>query len=366
MKHASRRRILGLAVFISALLILLLPRSQPAGFASLVAMSGDLASFLNALPLPGSNTEAFIIPSDADITTWRQAVRALFTEDYHLAATLSDPLGYDVIQYTDIQRSKTYYVLRERNNARGLGTYVYNPTACRTLSVHAPHAGGDLNTRPQSIAMFLELNAVTLLIAGTHRCSNSQASPCDGTTSVCRGTEAPYPISDVSHYTQNFFQPAHEEIVTKIPDITTVSVHGFAWRAGDPDVITSNGTSADLSQSLTIRLADQYNQKFNQLGIPLRAGSCNQTGGPTRLCATTNVQGRFVNGSADVCRQGVSTISGPERFIHIEQSCAMRQISNCTRPASVPYQVTIEVFAAVFPCSPRAKAGRNVGATRVE
>lgn len=356
MKHAFRHRPVGFTVFTAILLVLLLPHSQSAGFASVITMTGDLAAFLNALPLPGANTEAFVVPSDTDIATWRQAVRALLANDYPRAATLADALGYDVIQFNDTLRSKTYYVLRERNNARGLGTYVYNPAACRLLSIHAPHAGGDLNTRPQSIVLFLELNATTLLIAGTHRCANTQASPCDGTTTACRGTPAPYPISDVCHYPQNFFQPAHEEIVTAIPGLITISVHGFAWQEADPDVIISNGTSAHLAQSLTIRLADHYNQRFTQLGLPLRAGSCNQVGGPTRLCATTNIQGRFVNGSTDVCRQGVSTVSDPERFVHIEQSCALRQISTCTRPASVPYQVTIDVLAAVFPCSPKVLA----------
>ena len=130
------------------------------------------------------------------------------------------------------------------------------------------------------------------------------------------------------------------------------NAQGQPLRGLGTDLIISNGASADRSQSLTIRLADQYNQTFGRLNLSLRAGSCNQAGGPTRLCATTNIQGRFVNGSTDVCRQGVATVSGTERFIHLEQSCALRQISNCNRPASVAYHLTIDVFAAVFPCTP--------------
>lgn len=322
-------------------------------------MSGDIEAFLNQRPLPGRRTEAFIPPSDADVLGWRQTIEALLDGQYERAAALADPLGYDLIAFTDQGRAHLYYILSERTDAegqplRGLGTYIYNPEARRPLSIHAPHAGGDANTRPESIALFLDLDAVALLIAGTHRCANSEPSPCDGTTTTCTGSRAPYPISDVAHYTQNFFEPAHEEIVMHFLDVISVSVHGFRWRPGDPDVIVSNGTRADRLESLSIELAAEYNRLFHHLGVSLRAASCNQVDGPDRLCGTTNVQGRFVNGSLDICRQGVAHPSLPERFIHLEQSCALRQMSSCARPDAVSYQVAVEAFAALFP--PRAES----------
>lgn len=347
---------IGLSAFVLAFTAFYSSSHPSAKPASLVTMSGDIEEFLNDLPLPGCNTNAFVQPSNSDIATWREAMDALLDEQYQTAATLADPLGYDLIEFTDPGRDKIYYLFREQDNARGLGTYVYNPGACRLLSLEAPHAGGDTNTKPESIAMYLELNAVTLLIAGTHRCSNSQASPCSGTTTICNSCyglsgNQPYRISDVAHYMQNFFQPAHEEIATQVPGIVSVSVHGFGGRAGGfaADVEISNGTTGDRSQSLATQLANEYNQIFAQLGMSLIAGSCNAAGGPNDQCGGTNVQGRFVNGSANPCTTSVSTVSGTERFIHVEQVMALRQPP---APGQPGWQMTIDAFAAVFPCSP--------------
>jgi hypothetical protein len=129
-----------------------------AGFAhaaSILTQSGDIVSYINAVVIPGAGTQSFIAPTDASIAQWRPVVDALFGGQYQTAATLADPLGYDVIALSDTGRGRTYYILAERKNAqgmplRGLGTYVYNPTACRNLSFQAPHAGGDENTRPGS------------------------------------------------------------------------------------------------------------------------------------------------------------------------------------------------------------------------
>src|SRR3954471_11179938 len=94
--------------------------------AASVSQTADIRTYLNAIAIPGANSEAFVPPGDSDISTWRRAVDALITAQYAQAAALADPLGYDVVKVTDTGRSKTYYVLRERSaTSRGLGTYVY-------------------------------------------------------------------------------------------------------------------------------------------------------------------------------------------------------------------------------------------------
>jgi hypothetical protein len=326
------------------------PAPDPAKAAALVTMTGNVESFLNSLPLAGANTNAFVTPSDGDMTTWRSVVNALLAGQYQTAATLADPLGYDLAQFTDPDRGKTYYLLRERGNARGLGTVVYNPGRCRMLSFHAPHAGGDTNTQPESVALFLELNALSLLVPGTHRCANTQPSLCDGTTTACGGSTAvPYRISDVGHYEQTFFEAAHEELVKKYPELISVSVHGFGRQSGDPDVMISNGTSGNRPESLATDLADGLNKLFMNLGLSLKAVSCNQPGAADpRLCGGTNLQGRFVNGSTKVCTDGVLLVDGPEKFIHIEQAIELRQRPAPDRPVS--WQIVIDAFAAHFPC----------------
>jgi hypothetical protein len=59
---------------------------------------------------------------------------------------------------------------------------------------------------------------------------------------------------------------------------------------------------------------------------PADVDSCQQYAGnpPSALCATTNVQGRYTNGSADECTLGTSSLSN--RFLHIEQAPTLRDM----------------------------------------
>lgn len=347
--------------------------------AASVSQTADIRTYLNAISIPGANSETFVPPGDSDIATWRRAVDALLTAQYAQAATIADPLGYDVVKVTDSGRAKAYYVLRERSaTSRGLGTYVYNPSACRMISLHVPHASADANTKPEAIALFAELNAVTLLIAGTHRCANADASACDGNTTAC-GASGKFRISDVAHYTQNFFEPAHEEVIKNIPGVISVAIHGEGTTRS-PDVLISNGTcTTPAGQSLPALLAAQFNRIFTDAGGTLKAGTCNSPGGSTDLCAEVDVQGRFANGSASLCNCQspapsacsttlgcVRAVSFPEKFIHVEQDCAVRQLAGCDAPAGIGYQTAIDAFAAVFPCVPKINAVVQGASFRVE
>ena len=338
--------------------------------AVIVTQNGDIVTYLSALPIPGAGTNAFVAPSNANIAAWRLAVDALYSGQYQTAANLADPLNYNVVQFTDSGRGRTYYILLERTNAQkaalqGLGTYVYNPTGCRDLSFEAPHAGGDENTLPEAATLFADLNATALLVAGTHRCANSGISSCDGSTAACG--DGSFHISDVAHYTQNYFEPAHEEIMKTLPNIISVAIHGEGDHS--PDVILSNGTCFNYpSPSAATLLANQYSQLFNLSGVALSAGTCNNGSSSTTLCAETDVQGRYSNNSASLCncasptRSSCSTTLGcgrnitfPERFVHLEQDCKLRQVPGCA-VSGIGYQTAVSAFAAVFPCSPRVTA----------
>lgn len=339
--------------------------------AALVEQSGDLGAVLRAITLPGARSEAFRTPGGEEIARWREALDALLAGNGAGAAGLADPLGYDVIAFSDTGSGAKYWLLQERAaNARALGTYVVNPNACRLLSIQAPHAGGDLNTLPQGVAFFLGLNAHSLLIAGAHRCANTQVAGCGGTTSVCSadGSEQPYTISDPSHFTQTFFQATHEQIARRLPGSMAISLHGFTWQAGDPEAIVSNATCNNRAPSVATQVAEAYTRRFAEMGLAFTAGSCNAPGGPTRLCAETNVQGRFSAGAVDACAcsGGGSTCAAgsncprtaeyPERFVHIEQSCAMREVGTCGRPGRFSYADGVGVLRDLFPCWPRIAA----------
>jgi uncharacterized protein (TIGR03437 family) len=343
----------------------------PGSAAAVINQSGDIIAFINSLAIPGPNTHAFIQPSDASIAAWRPVVDALYSGNYQTAASLADPLNYNVIQFSDTVRNRTYYILIERLNSsgqpiNGLGTYVYNPSACRNLSIQAPHAGGDENTLPEAVTLFAELNATALLVAGTHRCANITESTCDGSSTVCSSPNSKFVISDVAHFTLNYYEPAHEEILKTIPNLITVAIHGEGEHT--PDAIISNGTCFNYpSPSAASLLSAEYNQIFQQLGVTLQAGTCasGQVATGSGLCAETDVQGRYSNHSATLCNCGAPTASAcsatlgcarnvtfPESFIHLEQDCELREVSGCATASGVGYQTAVSAFAAVFPCTP--------------
>ena len=342
----------------------------PATCANILTQSGDIVAYVNAINIPGAGTNTFSAPTVASIASWRPVVDALFSGKFQNAADLADPLNYDVVKFADTGRNRNYYVLIERTNSqkqplRGLGTYIYNPTACRNLSFHAPHAGGDENTRAEAATLFADLNATALLVAGTHRCANSEASTCDGSTTACG--DGVFHISDVAHYTQNYFEPAHEEILKTIPGLITVAVHGEGVHT--PDAVISNGTCFNYpAPSAATLLSNAYNQVFAQLGVSLSAGTCNNGTASTTLCAEVDVQGRYCNNSTSLCKCTSPTksacsstlgygrnITFPEKFVHLEQDCQLREVAGCATPG-IGYQTAVSAFAAVFPCSPRIDA----------
>jgi len=347
----------------------LLFQCLPAYSATIGTQSGDIVTYVSNIVIPGSGTNAFVAPSDASIAAWRQVVDALFSGKYQTAADLADPLNYSLVRFTDTGRNRTYYILVEQTNAqksplRGLGTYIYNPTACRNLSFQAPHAGGDQNTREEAATLFADLNATALLVAGTHRCANSAISACDGSSNACG--DGSFHVSDVAHYTQNYFEPAHEEIVKTVPGIITVAIHGEGVHT--PDVVLSNGTCFNYpAPSTATLLSAEYNKLFKDLGASVSSGTCNNGSASTSLCAETDVQGRYANNAstANLCscaaptKSACSTTLGcgrnivfPEKFVHLEQDCQLREVPGCAVPG-IGYQTAVAAFAAVFPCSPR-------------
>lgn len=360
----------GIRLLLAGAWAFLLMRPVPAS--TIITQQGDIVSFIDSLLIPAANTQAFVEPNSSSVAAWRAVVDALYSGNYQTAANLADPLNYNVVQFFDTGRNRTYYILLERFNAagapiNGLGTYIYNPSACRNLSIQAPHAGGDTNTLPESATLFADLNATALLVAGTHRCSDTAESPCDGTSTVCASPNSKFVVSDVAHFTQNYYEPAHEEILKTIPNLITVAVHGEGEHS--PDAIISNGTCFTYpTPSAATLLAAQYNQIFQQMGVSLQAGTCaaGNVATGSGLCAETDVQGRYSNHSATLCNCGAPTPSAcsttlgcarnvtfPEPFIHLEQDCELREVPGCAAPAGVGYQTAVAAFAAVFPCTPK-------------
>ncbi len=113
---------------------------------------------------------------------------------------------------------------------------------------------------------------------------------------------------------RGFFQRGTETLSNLITNLIVIQVHGFSKLVDDPDVILSNGTKINptgtdyLDLIKTNLLVEDNTLTFK---IP------NVDTDWDRLNGTTNLQGRFINGSGDPCTTAPVSSSG--RFIHIEQ-----------------------------------------------
>jgi hypothetical protein len=89
----------------------------------------------------------------------------------------------------------------------------------------------------------------------------------------------------------------------------------------------SAGTNTDLAAAELVNLvATDLRSRVDALISGASVKSCSQTGEVDRvLCATTNTQGRYINGeTSDPC-QVAATIFNNSRFLHVEQNADLRK-----------------------------------------
>lgn len=208
------------------------------------------------------------------------------------------------------------------------------------LLVECPHPLADRNGA-QAGALLTRARRPTvraMLMSGHHRCvDNSQRTPCDGMTGMCAAHEGlnaatssgmqPYPRSDPAHSTSCAYHALHVALFgstassssSTTPFGAVVALHGMAANG----VSVSDGTT--LSTNADAPVAVFANALATRLRVNVTL--CNKGGGlPHRahLCATTDVQGRHVNGMPDTCRAAGHTQRSTGRFIHVEQSAVAR------------------------------------------
>ncbi len=295
----------------------------------------SLSAFITDLKasIPRAGTEAFVEPSPADRDAFRVAMQQLLTGDVPSALTSLDALNYDLKFLNDLDFVKSYLVAQERSAGfKGLGTYIVDPNFDRNLVMEVPHPIFDINTPEEGTAIFQNIGARALLIAGTHRCANlGTPSGCSGTTTAC-GSSQPYRISDAPHFTGNFMHAAHEASLSLTDPPVTFNLHGNNSEV--PDIELSDGTKNVAPDTATV------NRLRNALEARLASvASCNWTpDDPPSLnkCGTANVQGRRSNDSSEPCTLDPPAASG--RFLHIEQHRNIRD------DPSVLIDALLEVF----------------------
>jgi hypothetical protein len=195
------------------------------------------------------------------------------------------------------------------------------------LLVEIPHPWFEARVRDQGLDLFTGLSARALTVSGAHRCAARATSPCSGTTSVCDSSRAPFRVTDVAHHHDTTFHDVHVELAGAYPTSVGISVHGMSGSG----VSISDGTRGMVSES---SLVARFFRELRRRMPDERITSCTSFMGAvveTRLCGTTNIQGRQLNGASPECTTAATTASG--RFIHIEQSLAVRGMDGVLREA---------------------------------
>lgn len=246
------------------------------------------------------------------------ALAAAVRGDLAMARQQAAAVGYAVIEKTEDGRR--YLVLMERDRA-GIGpTVAIARDPVRDAVIQAPHPVVDRVTGRQAAVLFKALGARALVIAGAERCAATTASTCSGRTGVCGGGRSPYRTSDPAHNPATLFHVAHRHFARQWPTSVVVQPHGFSNPDSDVWFVISDGTTDKRpgDTMLTGRVRDALRASLGRD----RAVSCQDPADrdiETRwLCATTNVQGRDLNGSGEICRDRAPRPSG--RFLHIEQT----------------------------------------------
>jgi hypothetical protein len=326
-RHVSRS-----AVVLCTLFVFLLPLDR--ANAAISVLQGSLIQFVADFKFVTEKSGEYVPPTETEKSKFRSALAYLLKRRVSRAKKYLSSINMEVVNFQDTTTGITFYLIREKSRVvpRGWGLYAINLNSTRSIVIETPHPIADSRTESEGAAFFLELSARALLIAGTHRCANTQASPCSGTTSVCSdsGSQESYRISDAAHSKKQLFHVAHQVLLKSDASLVAIALHGFAQRGSDPYAFVSDATR---NVAPATNLANQFAKLLIETtGLANAAQSCNDGSAGARLCGTEDVQGRYANGSPDAC---LLDAPATERFLHIEQSLDFRTLGGAVEAAQV-------------------------------
>jgi 3D (Asp-Asp-Asp) domain-containing protein len=296
----------------------------------------DVLDWVEYLP---RDENLYRVPTQAELDAWRQVINAIQSGSLAAAASMVQAIApsYKVIRFTDTSAAaRPYYLLLEADVTAddifpfadtGWGAYVFDPQPVRDIAISVPHPKADAHTETEGIEALVSLRARWLLLSGSHRCGSNTISPCtQGSSSSCSGGHR---SSDGSHGANpstptvtNTFQAAHEEIAKASTTTVVIQFHGNS--SCSANFVLSNGGN----NYQVIPNGNVYRLKQSLAGVSSNIQLCdhNPSAGECDMCGTTNLQGRFINGSLNnPCQTSAPAPTTVERFIHLEQSLSMRQ-----------------------------------------
>jgi hypothetical protein len=287
--------------------------------------------------IPGINVPGidYLTPSNAELTEWSIILQNFYSEQW--ASVDGSDYGYQLVQFTNQQSGRVYYVLRKQStSAYYWGTYVkaINP-GNSILSLQAPHPNNDEDTGFQAAAVFDLLHARAIMFAGISRCAGAN-SGCQGQTSACVASgQSPFKVSDVPHVASSVFHVATTVLADQHPELVFLQLHGFSQESGESDFYVSCGTLDAHQKSVPdypvlirenlLSIHPQWNVTITHVDNDEHLGGRN------------NVQGRYLNlYDGDYCFGVDDPVTVTNRFLHIEQYSAFRVArSNYDEMASI-------------------------------
>jgi hypothetical protein len=292
----------------------------------------------------GAGSDALAVPSATARDAFAQTAYAALDGDPSAACAL--PPSYRLVRLTDPSAGALRVVVEvdasgQPSPALYYGTFaapaiVHSPS--RALVVEAPHPLFDTSTELQATDVFAKSGARYLLVAGTHRCADPDASACSGTTTACATSgSVPYRVSDAAHEDELPFQGLHMLLSDGDATLVFLQLHGNGEPC--PTALVSD-CSGDWS---AIGAAGMLASSLAAGGVTI--GECG-AGYPTStcdLCGTDNVQARYSAGSAEACT-ALGTHYG--RFVHVEQQLSLRAVPD---GGVGGWQPMIDAVNAVFP-----------------
>ena len=261
---------------------------------------------------PASGSDSWAAPTTEDRSTFSAGLSALLAGRTASAAERALTLGHTLCADGDV-------VVWAPDAGSGRPIVAVRPDDAAAVVFEICCSFYDESTLAQGVALFEGLGARNLIASGTHRCASNVASGCDGTTTSCGDPARAYPISDQAHNVDTMFHAAHLAVSSHFDDALVVSLHEFAQDGASLSDGTTNDTFTDAPVA---RIATGLAAEFPDENITV----CNRFEGAvreTRLCGTTNVQGRQLNGSVVAC--GEAAVEATWRFIHLEQSRTLRE-----------------------------------------
>ncbi|TAL19645.1 hypothetical protein EPN90_02895 [Patescibacteria group bacterium] len=265
----------------------------------------------------------FIPPTALEQTDFRAMVRSLLNGGcaaIPLPARLANI--YSLRIFTDSENSQTYCVLMDTQDANndfktdhGWGVFIVNQSPQRELNIAITHPVDDWQTEEQGIGVFKGTESRTFFMAGATRGI--------GAPSTCQPDSA-HSSSDAAHNTASMSSAATQELNDWYGGRLwqQLQFHGMAATTcpGVGVYITNGLKTAPASGSSILALKTNLLKRHPDwsVKVPGDTPSCS-------LNATTNVQGRYLNGVAAGKECGQPASSNSQKFFSIEQAPGFRQ-----------------------------------------